>query len=50
MPQILGSQRVIHPTSVERKQAMQPLNHWPRAQPMSEVKSREVSKQNSTNI
>ena len=40
-----STQRVIHPISVERKQIIQPLNHRPRIQPRSEVKSGEVTKQ-----
>ena len=43
--QIKSTQRVNHPTSVERKDILQPLIYTPRVQPRSEVKSREVTKQ-----
>ena len=43
--QILSTQRVIHPTNVERKQLIQPLNLRPRVHSRSEVKSRDMARQ-----
>ena len=42
-PQIPSSQRMIHSTSMEGKQIIQPLNHRSRIQSRSDLRSRERS-------